>query len=179
LKLLLEGPVSHRQEEGKLAVKKDWNVVLNGKAVSRRIEPSMLLVEVLRDELGLTGTKIGCHTGDCGACSVIVDGHLVVSCLVPALAVNGKSIETIEGLSDDAELHPIQEAMLETGAVQCGYCAPGIILAIKCLLDKNKSPSDAEIRKAISGNLCRCGSYSIIVEAVRLVVSRRSRHAKR
>jgi aerobic-type carbon monoxide dehydrogenase small subunit (CoxS/CutS family) len=155
-----------------------WNISLNGKEISRDIEPSMLLVDVLREELGMTGTKIGCRTGDCGACSVIVDGRLVVSCLLPAFAVNGKSVETIEGLSDKDELHPIQEAMLETGATQCGYCMPGMIMAIKYMLDDNPKPNIDEIREAISGNLCRCGSYSLIIEAVQLVISRSNEYAE-
>ena len=152
--------------------KQTWHAVLNGQDVSREIKPSMLLVDVLRNEIGLTGTKIGCGKGDCGACSVIVDGSLVYSCLIPALAVNGKSIQTIEGLSKGKELHPIQEAFLEVGAVQCGFCTPGMIMAVKCLLDKNPKPTELDIREAISGNLCRCGNYSFIIEAVNLITSR-------
>lgn len=162
----------------KALTKQNWHIVLNGQDVSREIEPSMLLVDVLRNEIGLTGTKIGCGKGDCGACSVIVDGSLVYSCLIPALAVNGKSIQTIEGLSKDKDLHPIQQAFLDVGAVQCGFCTPGMIMAVKCLLDKNPKPTELDIREAISGNLCRCGSYSFIIEAVNLITSREAQHAK-
>lgn len=158
--------------------KQIWHVVLNGQEINREIESSMLLVDVIRNEMGLTGTKIGCGKGDCGACSVIVNGSLVYSCITPALAVNGKSIQTIEGLSEGKELHPIQEAFLEVGAVQCGFCTPGMIMAVKCLLDKNPRPTELDIREAISGNLCRCGSYSLIIEAVNLIVNREDQHAK-
>jgi len=158
----------------KALTKQTWHVVLNGQDVSRKIEPSMLLVDVLRNEIGLTGTKIGCGKGDCGACSVIVDGSLVCSCLIPALAVNGKSIQTIEGLNRGKELHPIQEAFLEVGAVQCGFCTPGMIMAVKCLLDKNSTPTELDIREAIAGNLCRCGSYSLIIKAVNLITNRKT-----
>jgi len=162
----------------KALTKQTWHVVLNGQDISREIEPSILLVDVLRNEMGLTGTKNGCGKGDCGACSVIVDGSLVYSCLIPALSVNGKSIQTIEGLSEGKELHPIQEAFLEVGAVQCGFCTPGMIMAVKCLLDKNPMPTELDIREAISGNLCRCGSYTFIIEAVNLIISRKAQHAE-
>jgi len=129
----------------------------------------MTLIEVLRDELKLTGTKEGCKSGDCGACTVLLDGDPVNSCLVPALKVEGRQIETIEGIGEPGNLHPIQQAFLDHGALQCGYCTPGMILSVKALLDKKSRPSTREIREAISGNLCRCGSYVQIVEAVESV----------
>lgn len=153
-------------------MKRMWSVILNSEEVTREIVPSLMLADVLRNELGLTGTKIGCNEGDCGACSVLVDGRLVASCLVPAMAVSGKSIMTIEGLSDGDDLHPIQEAMLETGAAQCGYCIPGVIMSIKYLMDTCHSPDGDEIRTVISGIICRCGSYDLIVEAAKLAILR-------
>lgn len=150
-------------------LKKKWQGTLNGKELVVDIEPSMVLLDLLREHFGLTGTKHGCGEGDCGACSVIVDGKLIDSCITPAFAVFGKNILTIEGLSDGDELHPIQKALLNTGAFQCGYCMPGMSMAIKSLLDTNSNPSEQEIKNAISGNLCRCGSYSLVVEAVKSI----------
>jgi carbon-monoxide dehydrogenase small subunit len=143
--------------------------ILNGRSVTVEISQSMTLIEVLRDELKLTGTKEGCKSGDCGACTVLLDGDPVNSCLVPALKVEGRQIETIEGIGEPGNLHPIQQAFLDHGALQCGYCTPGMILSVKALLDKKSRPSTREIREAISGNLCRCGSYVQIVEAVESV----------
>jgi aerobic carbon-monoxide dehydrogenase small subunit len=130
------------------------------------VEPGDLLVDVLREKLFLTGTKKGCGTGDCGACTVIIDGATVNSCLVLAVAAEGKAITTIEGLASGEQLHPIQQAFIERGAIQCGYCTPGLTLTSKVLLDTNPHPSEAEIRLAISGNLCRCTGYTKIIEAV-------------
>jgi len=144
--------------------------ILNGRSVTVEILPSLTLIEVLRDKLGLTGTKDGCKTGDCGACTVLLDGEPVYSCLVPALKVEGRRVETIEGLGEPGNLHPIQRAFLDHGAVQCGYCSPGMILSIKALLDRTKKPNTREIKEAISGNLCRCGSYVQIVEAVKSIL---------
>jgi carbon-monoxide dehydrogenase small subunit len=124
---------------------------------------------MLREDLGLTGTKRGCGNGECGACSVIMDGVLVNSCLIPAMKVNGSEILTVEGLADEGDLHPVQEAFLEKGAVQCGFCTPGMLLAAKNLLEQKASPSIEEIRKAISGNLCRCTGYTKIIEAIESV----------
>lgn len=143
--------------------------ILNGRSVTVEISQSMTLIEVLRDELKLTGTKEGCKSGDCGACTVLLDGDPVNSCLVPALKVEGRQIETIEGIGEPGNLHPIQQAFLDHGALQCGYCTPGMVLSVKALLDKKSRPSTREIREAISGNLCRCGSYVQIVEAVESV----------
>ncbi len=139
---------------------------VNGKIHNVEIEEDMRLVDVLRDKLGLLGTKEGCGEGECGACTVIMDGETVASCLVMAFQAEGKEILTIEGLGDEENLHPIQQAFLDEGAVQCGFCIPGMVLSAKALLDKNKSPNRSEIREAISGNLCRCTGYNKIVNAV-------------
>lgn len=130
------------------------------------IEPHVLLVEVLRDELGLTGTKHSCGIGNCGACTVLVDGRPVLSCLTLALTVQGRNITTIEGLAQGTTLHPIQKAFVDHAAIQCGYCTPGMILSAKALLDKNLNPTEQELKQALSGNLCRCTGYVKIVDAV-------------
>lgn len=126
----------------------------------------MRLIDSLREKLGLTGVKEGCSEGECGACTVIMDGEVVNSCLVMAFQAEGSSILTIEGLGDEENIHPIQQAFIDVGAVQCGYCTPGMILAAKALLDKNPNPTEEEIREAISGNLCRCTGYNKIVQAI-------------
>jgi aerobic carbon-monoxide dehydrogenase small subunit len=130
------------------------------------VEPHELLVDVLRDRLDLTGTKVGCGTGDCGACTVIVDGKPVNSCLMLAVEANGKEILTIEGLAKNGKLHPIQEAFVEEGAIQCGFCTPGMVLSAKALLDRNPQPTEGEIRMEIAGNICRCTGYAKIVDAI-------------
>jgi aerobic carbon-monoxide dehydrogenase small subunit len=145
---------------------------VNGETHDLRVEPRHTLLKVLREELGLTGTKKGCDVGDCGACTVLMDGKPVNSCLVLAVEVNGQEITTIEGLEKNGKLHPLQEAFLQCGAVQCGFCTPGMILSAKALLDENPNPSEEEIRKAISGNLCRCTGYAKIVEAVKVASTR-------
>jgi carbon-monoxide dehydrogenase small subunit len=142
--------------------------VINGENVSIEIEPGKSLLDVLRKDLNLTGAKRGCGEGECGACTVLLDGKPVNSCLVPAMKVYGRSIITIEGLSKGDELHPIQEAFVEAGAVQCGYCTPGMILSAKALLDKTYEPTEEEIREALSGNLCRCTGYVQFYDAVKL-----------
>ena len=139
---------------------------VNGQAHQVVVKPQDLLVDVLRDQLGLTGTKKGCGTGECGACTVLIDGRPVNSCLVIAVRAQNKEILTIEGLGTPEQLHPLQEAFIENAAVQCGFCAPGMLLSAKALLDKNKFPTEREIRQAISGNLCRCTGYAKIVQAV-------------
>lgn len=146
---------------------KTLTMEVNGKTVTLEVEPDAMLVDVLREKLGLTGTKRGCNSGECGACTVLVDGEPVASCMYPALKAQGKKILTIEGLGSEGNLHPLQDMFLEKGAVQCGFCTPGVILAAKALLDKNPNPSEQEIRVAISGNLCRCTGYAKIVEAVK------------
>ena len=130
------------------------------------VEPNRTLAQVLREDLNLPGTKIGCGMGDCGACTVIMNGRPVNSCLVLAVQANGAEITTIEGVADGRDLHPIQESFVNNGAIQCGFCTPGMILSAKSLLAKNPNPTEAEIRTAISGNLCRCTGYQKIVESV-------------
>jgi len=140
--------------------------VLNDQPVTARVEAKELLVDMLRDRFRLTGTKKACGTGDCGACTVIMDGDAVRSCILLAAGVNGKSILTIEGLGNAGNVHPLQQAFVDAGAVQCGYCTPGMILTAKALLDKRPNPTVEEIKDALSGNLCRCTGYTKIVKAV-------------
>jgi carbon-monoxide dehydrogenase small subunit len=139
---------------------------LNGKTVAREVPNHRLLLDLLRDEIGATGTKEGCGTGDCGACTVFLDGKPVNSCLVLSGELDGADIVTIEGLKIGAELHPIQKTFLQDGGAQCGYCTPGMLMMSKALLDENSDPSDEDIRFALSGNLCRCTGYAKIVQAV-------------
>ncbi len=142
--------------------------VLNGERVKVVTAPDALLVDLLRDTLGLTGTKVGCREGECGACTVLLDGKPVNSCLLPAVKAAGRSVTTIEGLAAaDGTLHPLQEAFTEEGAAQCGFCTPGMILNAKALLDANPHPQEGEIRQALSGVLCRCTGYGKIVAAVK------------
>jgi carbon-monoxide dehydrogenase small subunit len=149
-------------------------MTLNGESVTVAVEPFEILVDVLRDKLGLTGTKIGCNEGECGACTVIMDGQAVLSCLLPAMKAQGREVVTVEGLSHGDELHPLQQAFIEKGAVQCGYCTPGMIMSAKALLDENPQPSIDEIEEALAGNLCRCTGYFQIVEAVEAAIVSRS-----
>ena len=142
------------------------NFIVNGRAYETAIEPQMTLLEVIRDELDLTGTKCGCGVGECGACTVLVDGKPTLSCCTLAMSVKEKNIITIEGLADGANLHPVQKAFVKYGAVQCGYCTPGFILMTKALLDENPDPTEEEVKEALAGNLCRCTGYVKIVEAV-------------
>jgi len=146
--------------------KKMLSLTVNGELYQRTIKPNLTLLDFIRDELGLTGTKKGCETGDCGSCTVILDGELVNSCLLLAMEANGKSVLTIEGLAKGGKLHPLQEAFIEYGAIQCGYCTPGMILAAKALLDKNPKPTEQEVKAGIVGNLCRCTGYTKIVDAI-------------
>lgn len=140
---------------------------INDQVYEVPVNPRDLLSDVLRNKLGLTGTKKGCGQGDCGACTVLIDGKAVLSCLTLAIACQGKKITTIEGLvAEDGQLHPIQQAFVDHGAVQCGFCTPGMILSAKALLDENPRPNDREIRRAIAGNICRCTGYKKIVEAI-------------
>jgi aerobic carbon-monoxide dehydrogenase small subunit len=139
---------------------------INGAEHSVLVDPRDTLLELLRDRIGLTGTKEGCGNGNCGTCTVLMDGAPVNACLVLALEVAGREVETIEGLASAGELHPIQSALVELGGTQCGFCTPGIVLSAKALLDANPTPGEAEIRQAIAGNLCRCTGYGKIVEAI-------------
>ena len=139
---------------------------VNGDRVEFLCETEQTLLEALRDELRLTGTKEGCGTGDCGACSVIVDGRLVCACLMLAVEVEGKAIETIEGMAKGEKLHPLQRKFIEHAALQCGICTPGILIAARSLLERNPDPTDEEVRLWLAGNLCRCTGYQKIVEAV-------------
>jgi carbon-monoxide dehydrogenase small subunit len=141
-------------------------LTVNGEKFDLEIPPHRTLLDLIRNELGLTGTKEGCGSGECGACTVLMDGQPVNACLVLALQAQGKEITTIEGLSRGRRLHSIQEAFISHGAIQCGFCTPGMILSVKALLDRNPRPEEREIRKALSGNLCRCTGYQKIVEAV-------------
>jgi len=140
--------------------------ILNGKTVEVEAADNARLLDVLRDTLGLTGTKEGCGVGECGACTVIVDGDAVNSCLYPALRANGKSVTTIEGLAHDGRLDRLQQAVLDHHALQCGFCTPGFIMSAKALLDKNPHPTREEVKVAIAGNLCRCTGYEQLIEAV-------------
>jgi carbon-monoxide dehydrogenase small subunit len=142
------------------------NLKINGETYKFNIKPNTLLLDLIRDEIGLTGTKRGCDTGECGACTVLIDGKPVNSCLVLAVEANGKNILTIEGLAENGQLHPLQEAFIEEGAVQCGFCTPGMLLSAKALLDANSNPKEEEIKKAIAGNLCRCTGYIKIIKAI-------------
>jgi carbon-monoxide dehydrogenase small subunit len=144
-------------------------LTLNGKPCALEVESGRPLLRVLRQELGLKGAKEGCGMGECGACTVILNGEAVLSCLIPIARVQGCSILTIEGLETEEGLHPLQKAFVDHGAVQCGFCTPGMILSAKAALDKDPSPSEQEIREAISGNLCRCTGYGKIVEAIQSV----------
>lgn len=144
-------------------------IKVNKKDYELAVEPNMTLKDLLRDELNLMGTKEGCGLGECGACTVLMDGNPVLSCIMLAVEADNHEIETIEGLETEKGLHPIQQAFVEKGAIQCGFCTPGMILSSKALLDSNPNPTEYEIRKAISGNLCRCTGYQKIVEAIRSV----------
>lgn len=151
-------------KEGKVLVR----FRLNGKPVETFTKPNDTLLNLLRRNLGITSVKRGCEVGECGACTVLLDGNPVVSCLILAPTVEGKEITTIEGISKEGELHPLQQAFIKAGAVQCGFCTPGMILTAKALLDKNPNPSLLEIKEAIQGNLCRCTGYTKIIQAIQL-----------
>jgi carbon-monoxide dehydrogenase small subunit len=149
------------------------DLTVNGDPYRREVAPDATLLDVLRDDLGLTGTKWGCRTGDCGACTVLVDGEPVVSCLQLAPQVNGREVTTIEGLGHEGDLGELQAAFVRNGAAQCGFCTPGMIVAAEALLRHNPSPTEPEVRDAIAGNLCRCTGYNKIVDAVLEIAQRR------
>jgi carbon-monoxide dehydrogenase small subunit len=153
-------------------------LTVNGEPTEVTVGPWVTLLEVIRDKLGLTGTKEACSLGECGACTVILDGKAVNSCLVLAVEANGKEILTIEGLREDGELHPLQKAFVDEGAVQCGFCTPGMILSAKALLDKNPEPEEDDIKEALAGNLCRCTGYIKIVKAVKTAAQAMKKQVK-
>jgi carbon-monoxide dehydrogenase small subunit len=142
---------------------------VNGRAVEVQVDPAWTLLRVLREKLGLTGTKKGCEQGDCGACTILLEGKAVNACLVMALQAEGKEIETIEGLGTPEHLHPLQKSFIQHGAVQCGFCTPGMLMSAVALLRQNSNPSAEEIKRGISGNLCRCTGYAKIVRAIQNV----------
>src|SRR5215471_17564446 len=145
---------------------------VNGEAVEVAFAPHKTLLEVLREDLALTGTKHGCELGECGVCTVLIDGQPMLSCLVLGLAVEGRSVTTIEGMAAGSEMHPLQETFADLGAAQCGYCTPGFLLTAKALLDDHSAPTRAQIAEALSGNLCRCTGYQQIFEAVESAIAR-------
>jgi aerobic-type carbon monoxide dehydrogenase small subunit (CoxS/CutS family) len=147
-------------------MKKRVTLTVNGVAREVLVEARQTLVDVLRNDLGLTGTKEGCGDGNCGSCTVLLDGQAVNSCLVFAIEADGRSVTTIEGLAENGELHPLQKAFIEEGAVQCGFCTPGMILTAKAFLESNPRPTESEVRLGIAGNLCRCTGYDKIVRAI-------------
>jgi len=158
-------------------IHKQISLRINGKEYVLKVLPEMMLVDLLRDKLKLTGTKVGCRKGECGACTVLMEGKPIISCMYPALKANGKKITTIEGLSKGVQLHPLQDSFIKYGAVQCGFCTPGMIMASKALLDQNSNPKLIEIKEALSGNLCRCGGYQKIFKAV-ISASKKMRRVK-
>ena len=147
-------------------MERDIKLNVNGEYYDVSIEPNTTLIELLRDELGLKGTKENCGVGRCGVCTVLLDGKAVYACLILAMQVEGKKIQTIEGLGEENQLHPLQQSFIDHGAFQCGFCTPGMLMTAKGLLDENPNPSGEEIRKGISGNLCRCTGYVRIIEAI-------------
>ena len=147
-------------------MKRELTITVNGCGYTLLVEPHRTLLDVIRHDLGLTGTKSACEMGECGACTVLLDGEAVTSCLVLALEADGQEVVTIEGMSMGGELHPIQRAFVENGAVQCGFCTPGMIVATKALLDQNRNPCEEDIHMGLLGNLCRCTGYTKIVRAV-------------
>ncbi len=147
-------------------MKQHVSAIINGDSTEYLCDPSETLLEVLREQLHLTGTKEGCASGDCGACSVLLDGRLVCACLVLGCEVEGRSVETIEGMSKDGQLHPLQQGFLSNAALQCGICTPGFLVAAKALLQSNPTPSETEVRYWLAGNLCRCTGYDKIIQAV-------------
>ena len=149
-------------------MKQNLRFTLNGEPIEIEIEPHLTLLQLLRDKLELTGTKEGCGMGECGACTVLLEGKSVNSCIFPAMEVDGKNLTTIEGMADaEGNLHPLQKALIENGAIQCGFCTPGMVLSAKALLDENPKPTDEEIRHGIAGNLCRCTGYLQIIQAIK------------
>ena len=164
--------------QGDMIMKKELKLTVNGESYQLFIEPKKLLVEVLRDELGLTGTKRGCDSSSCAACTVLLDGRAVKSCSILAMQANGRSITTIEGLADGLNLHTIQQSFIDHWAFQCGFCTSGQIMAAKALLDENPNPTMEEVKLAMGGHLCRCTGYNMIVEAILDAAQRLQQEAK-
>lgn len=152
--------------------------VINGEAIERYVDPGLRLVDFLRDNLYLTGTKVGCKKGECGACTIIMDGRAVTSCLLPVMKAHGTVIQTIEGVEQGGKLHVIQEEFVNKGALQCGFCTPGMIMSAKALLDENPEPTKEEVKEALGGNICRCTGYTKIEEAVCSSAARLREEAK-
>jgi carbon-monoxide dehydrogenase small subunit len=148
---------------------RDLTFEVNGQEIHLSVHPGEMLVDVLRERLGLIGTKIGCREGECGACTILLDGKPLNSCMIPALRAQGRKVTTIEGLGNSESPHFLQTAFAEEGAIQCGYCTPGFILATAALLDHNPEPTEAEIRQALAGNLCRCGTYPRVIKTIQNV----------
>ena len=147
-------------------------LTVNGKTHAGALEPSMSLLDFLRDTLGYKGAKLCCNTGECGACTILFNGNPVNSCVVLGADAAGAKIVTVEGLAEDDRLHPVQQAFIDTGAVQCGYCTPGFIISVKALLDRSKKPTPEDIEEAVSGNICRCTGYAKIVDAIEVAAQR-------
>lgn len=167
-----------KDEKREAYMKELIELTINGEPSEVYVQPWKTLLQVLRDELGLTGTKEGCGTGHCGGCTVLVDGKAVKSCLILAPEIKGKNILTIEGLANTGKLHPLQQAFIDHFAVQCGFCTPGMIMTAKALLDENPNPTRQEVREALAGNLCRCTGYVKIIDAV-LVAAEKMRKGER
>jgi carbon-monoxide dehydrogenase small subunit len=159
-------------------VKRLLTLNINGETFEMAVDPATYLVDVIRETVGLTGTKKGCGIGDCGACTVLIDGKPTLSCITLAVACSDKAITTIEGLSKGTELHPVQQAFIDKGAIQCGYCTPGMILSASALLEENPQPSEPEIKTALAGNLCRCTGYVKIIDAVKHAAQTMAKEAK-
>ena len=151
---------------------REIRLIVNGEARELKVRPWATLLEVIREELGLTGTKEGCGEGECGACTIIMDGKATNACIVLAVEADGREITTIEGLAARGGLHPIQEAFVETGGLQCGFCTPGMILSTKLLLDATPDPTEAQIREGLAGNFCRCTGYTKIIESVKVAAQK-------
>ena len=164
--------------KGRIDMKQPMRFKINGEIYEDEIDVRRTLLEVLRENFGLTGTKRGCNEGECGTCTVLLDGKPVASCLVLAIEAQGKRIETVEGLAQNGELHPLQQTFMEHGAFQCGFCTPGVLMAAKGLLNENPKPSEEEVRRAISGNLCRCTGYNKYVEAIQDAATKTSINKK-
>ena len=150
----------------------ELHMTVNGEPVIKYAGEGEMLLDILREELHLTGTKKGCGRGECGACTVIMDGKAVNSCMIPAGKANGSTIETIEGLANGGKLHPLQQAFIDAGAIQCGFCTPGMIMSAKALLDECADPNPEQIKEAIGGNICRCTGYKKIIQAIQLASER-------